>query len=126
MLPKNGGDSAFLHVKDFTETNTGDEFYIKRRIAWNDLKKITTDKVPKNSVMLQMRDDRKYIYRSSLSEFIDLLPAFFVRVNNYEVANAHFFDGKGKVAWVYFIGNKKYEIAAAYRTDAAEAMLKKI
>lgn len=117
--------SAFLHVKDFAEKKTGDEFYIKRRIAWAALKIVTTDKAPKNSIVLEMDNGHKYIHRSSLTEFCDILPGYFIRVSNYETVNAGFFDGKGKVAWVYFIGNKKYEIATAYRTDKMEAILKK-
>jgi two-component system, LytTR family, response regulator LytT len=119
-------ESAFLHVKDFNENKTGEEFYIKRRIAWAALKLITTDRAPKNSVTLEMNDGHKYIYRASLTEFLELLPAFFVRINNFEVVNARFFDGKGKVDWVYFIGNKKYEIAPAYRTEKAVLLLNKL
>lgn len=117
--------SAFLHVKDFTEKKTGDEFYIKKRFAWADLKIVTTDRAPKNSIVLEMDYDHKYIHRSSLTEFCDMLPNHFIRVSNYETVNVVFFDGKGKADWVYFIGNKKYEIAAAYRTDKTAAILKK-
>jgi DNA-binding response OmpR family regulator len=117
--------SVFLHVKYAAEKNTGENMYIRKRIDWMELQLVTTEKAPKNNVLLQMADGLKLIYRSSLTDMALLLPDYFIQVNNYEMINANFFDGKGKTPWVYFIGSKKYEIANAYRTETAAAVLKR-
>jgi DNA-binding response OmpR family regulator len=118
-------ESAFLHVKEFTTAKTADDFFVKRRIEWAALKLATTEKAPRNCTLLQMANGTIYVYRSSLAEMYDLLPDFFIRVNNYEIVNTLFFDGEGKVDWVYFIGSKRYEIAPAYRTTQKQLLLKR-
>lgn len=117
--------SVFLHVRYAADKNGGDDIYIRKRIDCMKLQLITTEKAPKNNVVLQMADGRKLIYRSSLTDMTALLPDYFIQVNNYELINANFFDGKGKTAWVYFIGSKKYEVAGKFRTEVAAAILKK-
>lgn len=118
--------SVFLHVKYMAEKKTGEDIYIRKRIDWMELQLVTTEKAPKNNVVLQMADSRKFIYRSSLTDMTALLPDYFIQINNFEIVNANFFDGKGKIPWVYFIGLKKYEISGIFRTEAAAARLKRV
>lgn len=117
---------AFLHVRDAGSRPGESEFYIQRRIEWRSLKFITTDKAPRNNVFLEMANGQQYIYRSSLAEVKALLPPVFIQVSNFLVVNAGFFDAKGKSPWVYFIGNRKFEIATAYRSPELEAFLSRM
>lgn len=118
--------SVFLHVKEFQQKIISDEFYMSKRIDWADLKIITTDKAPKNNILLELANGKKYVYRSSLADFKLLLPFDFIQINNFQIINAAYFDAKGKSKWVYSIAGKKYEIAAAYRTDGVAMILNKL
>lgn len=118
--------SAFLHVRDAVAPAGESEFYLQKRIEWAALKFITTDKAHRNNLVLEMANGQQYIYRSSITEFKTLLPPVFVQVSNFLLVNASFFDAKGKSSWVYFIGNKKFEIAPAYRSPELEAFLNRM
>jgi DNA-binding response OmpR family regulator len=119
-------ESIFLSVKEYHEKKTGEDSFNLKRIMLDELMFIKTIAGNKNSVLLQLKNEQKYISHKSLKDFSKELPIGFIRFSGDKIINAKFIDGKGKSPWVYYVGQERFEIADAYRTDELKAILNKL
>lgn len=119
-------ESIFLSVKEYNEKETGEDSFKLKRIMLDELAFIKTVPGHKNNVLLQLKNDKKYLSHTSLKDIGKELPVNFIRFSGDKIINTKFIDGKGKSAWVYYIGKERFEIADAFRTDELRAILHKL
>lgn len=126
MADKKRKEGAFFYVKEEGAGKDSGIGFRKIRILWHALSLVRTTANPKNSVVFHLADGRKYLCHKSLTECQLELPLHFIRFSGNEVVNAHLFTSKGKSDWVYFMGDKRYEVTEAFRTAKTLAILKSL
>lgn len=119
-------ENIFLSVKEFTDKQSADAAFTLKRIKLDELVFIKTIPGHKNSLLLELKNAQKFITHTSLKDFSSKLPANFIRFSGDKIINVKFLDGKGKSSWVFYIGQHRFEIADAYRTDGLKALLNKL
>lgn len=74
-----------------------------------------------NNVLIHTSLTHKgYIYRSTLSEISELLPAYFVRFDQSTIVNLNHITAKGRGHTLYFIGELTFKISDRYKEEALE------
>ena len=126
VAAKRREESIFLSVRAYQEKNSGEDSFSLKRIVLDELIFVNTIAGNKNNVLLHLKSDQKYVSHKSLKDFSKELPISFIRFSGDKIINAKFIDGKGKSAWVYYIGKERFEIADAYRTDELKIILNKL
>jgi hypothetical protein len=119
-------ESIFLSMKEYNEKETGEDSFNLKRVMLDELTLIKTVPGNKNNVLLQLKNDKRYLSHTSLKDIGKVLPRHFIRFSGDKIINAKLIDGKGKSAWVYYIGKERFEIADVYRTDELRATLHKL
>lgn len=113
-------EGAWFHLRD-VQSNLG---FCKTRLLWNEVLFITTKNAPKDSVLINMTDGRQYVCHRSLTDLHEDLPATIIRHTKTLSVNACFFNRNGKVIWVNYIDNERYEVEPAFRNEKIEAILR--
>lgn len=126
IADKQRKEGRFFYVKEIKEGKDTGAGFRKTRILWNELSFVRTTVLAKNSSVLYLSNGREFLYHKSLTECQTELPPHFIRFSGQEIINAKLFTSQGKSDWVYYIGDKRYEVSEAYRTEKTLAILKSL